>query len=278
MSYRIMHLTLTPYPEPTSLVTIDYACSVASSFGARLNVTSPRLHVRSPKAIVGGAMVRGMAQEFETEAATRSRELETYVQEKAKALGVNVSLARPTMSWPSSVGELTWRGRTSDLCILGLARSGLEEKIDLEDWLFGLGRPCLLFPANRQDPCGLDCVLICWDFSKSAMRAISDALPILKTAKDVRVITVTGEKHLAVEDARSPILEYLAAHEVKAGYTEVQIAGNSIGRTILGEADKVGASLIVMGAYGHSRLKEFILGGATKEILNASSVPLLMAH
>jgi hypothetical protein len=69
MSCRVLHLALTPYPAPTSFITIDYACSVASSFGARLNVTSPRLHVRSPKAIIGGAMVRGMAQEFETDAA-----------------------------------------------------------------------------------------------------------------------------------------------------------------------------------------------------------------
>jgi hypothetical protein len=151
------------------------------------------------------------------------------VQERERSLGLKVSLAQPAMSWPSPTDELTWRGRTSDLCVLELARSGLEERIDLEDWLFGLGRPCLLFPARRQELCGLESVLISWDFSKSAMCAISDALPILKMAKDVQIVTVMGEKHLAVEDVKSPILEYLAAHEVHASFVEGQLAGNSIG-------------------------------------------------
>lgn len=278
MSYRVVHLTLKPYPAPTATTAIDYACGVAAGFGAKLNVTSPRLRVHPPKHALGGAMVRGIAREFEVEVAAKSAALESYVQEKGRSLGLDVSITQVVASWPVAADDMTWRGRASDLCVVGLPQAGGEDRLDVEDWLFGLGRPCLLYLESRSDVCGWDSALVCWDASKSAARAVSDALPILKLAKNVQILTVKGEKKISLEDTKAPILDYLGAHDVKAGFIEAELAERSIGRTILNEADKAGASLIVMGAYGHSRLKEFVLGGATKEMLNTTTIPLLMAH
>jgi nucleotide-binding universal stress UspA family protein len=121
-------------------------------------------------------------------------------------------------------------------------------------------------------------VLICWDFSKSAARAVGDALPLLKAAHKVQVMTVQGEKKIPIEDLKAPILNLLTAHGVTADYSVMSLGSKSIGRAILDEAQDRRADVLVMGAYGHSRLKEFVLGGATKEILNTSRMPLFMSN
>ena len=278
MSYRIIHLTLTPHPTPTSRSVIDYACRVALRFSAKLNVTSPRLSVRTPSHVIAGDMMAGMAREFERDVAAKSADLEQYVREKATSMGLDVTVRSLAEQWPSSASDMTWRGRTSDLCILGLPKTEAEGRMVVEDWIFGVGRPCLLHPGESQDAFELETVLITWDFSKCAARAMCDALPILKAAQNVRVVTVRGEKDIRIEDAKTPVQEWLSAHEVKAEFLEAELGVHSIGRTILDQAYPVGADLLVMGAYGHSRMKEFVLGGATKEILNTTRIPLFMSH
>lgn len=276
--YRIMHLTLRPHPVPTSHSAIDYACRAALFFDSKLNITSPRLRVRTPTHVIAGGMMAGLAREFEQSAAEKSAELERYVEAKGKEIGIDINVVQLPETWPSSAEDMSWRGRTSDLCLLGLPQAGIEDRLDVEDWLFGLGRPCLLYPEASKEPFKLDSVVISWDFSKSAARAVGDALPILKAAQKVHVMTVQGEKRIPVEDIKSPILDLLAAHGVKAEYSVTQLGTESIGRTILDEAHNRRADLLVMGAYGHSRLKEFVLGGATKEILNTARIPLFMSH
>lgn len=228
--------------------------------------------------MIAGAVLAGMARDFERHAAEASAELEQNVRETAAGLGVNVRIVSIAKQWPSSPSDLTWRGRTSDLCILGLPQAGLEGQLDVEDWVFDVGRPCLIYPDESERTFCLDSVLISWDFSKSAARAVCDSLPILKAAKAVRVLTVRGEKDIRIADPKTPILELLAAHDVKAEFVEVELGDLSIGRMILDQAKNARADLIVMGAYGHSRLKEFVLGGATREILTNTSLPLLMSH
>jgi nucleotide-binding universal stress UspA family protein len=276
--YRTIHLTLSTHPSPISKGAIEYACRAALYFDAVLDVTSPRLSVRAPSHAIASGMLAGLARDFERHAAETSAELEQYVRETAAGLGVDVKIVPVAEQWPSSPSDMTWRGRTSDLCILGLPQAGIEGRLDAEDWIFEVGRPCLLYPDESQDAFRLDSILISWDFSKYAARAVCDALPILKTAKTVRVLTVRGEKDIRIEDPKTPILELLAAHGVKAEFVEVDLGAHSIGRSILDQAHTARADLIVMGAYGHSRLKEFVLGGATKEILSSTRIPLLMSH
>lgn len=276
--YRTIHLTLSTHPSPISNSAIDYACRTALYFDAVLNVTSPHLKVNTPTHAIASGVLAGMARDFEHHAAEKSAELEQYVRETAAGLGVDVKIVPVAGHWPSSPSHMTWRGRTSDLSILGLPQTGIEGRLDVEDWIFEVGRPCLLYPNERQDALSLDSILISWDFSRHAARAVGDALPMLKTAKTVRVLAVRGEKSLPIEDLKAPILELLAAHRVEAEFVEVELGAHSIGRIILDQAHAARADLIVMGAYGHSRLKEFVLGGATKEILNNTRIPLLMSH
>jgi nucleotide-binding universal stress UspA family protein len=278
MTYRRTHLLLCPHGTPTSQGTVHYACGLSKVFDASLRVTSPRLVVTPSTHWLAGKMLASLANELEQTAAAKSAELVAYVRKQAAAVGLAVEIEAVPEPWPSSSDTLVIRGRTSDLNIIGLSSQSMEDRLNVEAWLFGTGRPCVLHPNDRALPFSLESVVIAWDLSKSAARAVGDALPMLKRAKSVHLLTVRGEKEIPSADPASPVIGYLAAHDIKAVHREVDIQGRRIGAAIVSYAAEVRADLLVMGAFGHSRLKEFVLGGATKEVLDAAPVPLLLAH
>jgi len=222
-------------------------------------------------------MMAGMARELEERAAAAAEAMEEHLRVQASARNVQLSISQFSRQWPASPGESVWRGRTSDVCVLPLPPDG-EQRLLVEDWLFHVGRPCLIYPDAVASVFSLDTIVISWDCSRSAARAVADALPFLKSAKKVCIVTVRGEKDLPVEDVRTRLIDYLGAHGVHPAAEDVDVEGTTIGRAILDHAAGARADLLVMGGYGHSRTREFLLGGATKAVLDAAAMPLLMSH
>ncbi len=278
MSYSTIHLQLTPYPAPSTIKTIDFACDMAKMFEAKLSVCSSRLSIRAPPNWFTGAMMSTMARELEGITTATTKMLESHLERVASSLGVTFQLSHVAEHWPAGLQDNAWRGRVSDLCVLSLAPDGTEPRLSIEDWLFGSGRPCLLLPESSTQTFSLENVLICWDFSRSAARTLTDALPLLHNAKRVRAVIFQGEKDIPVDDPQAPLVGFLASHGITSEVDEIKIGSRSIGRAILEHASATNTSLLVMGAFGHSRLQEFLLGGATKEVLDKSTVPLLMSH
>jgi len=180
--------------------------------------------------------------------------------------------------WPQNSDDVTIHGRTSDVCVLGLPRDNPEQRLSIEAWLFGTGRPCLFHPDDRAASLSLDTAVIAWDGSKSAARAVGDALPLLKRAKAVHILVARGEKSIPGADPAAALIAFLAAHAISARADEFDVGQNKIGAALLGRGAHHTADLLVMGAFGHSRLKEFILGGATREVLDTAPLPVLMSH
>ncbi len=278
MTYATIHLHITPYPAPTPVAAIDYTCAMAKLLEANLDVSSSRLSIRAPGNWLTGAMLAKMAQELETSTAETTAALETHLESQALASGIGIKLTRIAEHWPMGVLDHSWRARTSDICVLGLSAQGTDARLGIEDWLFGAGRPCLLYPDKSKQLFSIDHVLICWDFSRSAARTVADALPLLHNAKRIRVVIFRGEKDIPIEDAGNHLVKYLASHGIAAEAEEIDIGDHTIGQAILEHARSSGVDLILMGAYGHSRMREFLLGGATKEVLDKSTIPLLMSH
>jgi nucleotide-binding universal stress UspA family protein len=142
------------------------------------------------------------------------------------------------------------------------------------------GRPVLLVPYyGRFDHCGRR-ALIGWNGTREAARAAFDAVPILKHADEVYVSRIDAEDS-EEESGLYPGAELartLARHGIKATVERLARSEITVGEALLSHASDVGADLIVMGAYGHGRLREFVLGGATRTILQAMTVPILMSH
>lgn len=127
-----------------------------------------------------------------------------------------------------------------------------------------------------RDSLGL--VVLAWDNSRSAARALADALPLLVKAREVRVFTVVNDKPLACAGAGRDAVRHLLAHGVKAVVDEVDGQGRPIGQVLDAYVGEHHADLLVMGGYGRSRVREFILGGATEHMLSGSRAPLFLSH
>jgi len=146
--------------------------------------------------------------------------------------------------------------------------------------VMSIGRPVLYVPfAGRFEDCGKR-VLVPWNASREAARAVKDALPLLRAAEETEVVTFEPEKVFLDDDALpDPDMgAYLARHGAKVTLANQPTSIDDVGALILSRAADNAADLIVMGAYGHSRLREMVLGGATREIFKSMTVPTLMSH
>jgi nucleotide-binding universal stress UspA family protein len=176
---------------------------------------------------------------------------------------------------PSAFGRLA---RTFDVAIVSQTepeKLGPEDRI-VEAALFESGRPVIVVPYIQKDGLKLDRALVCWDGSRTAARALADAMPLLEFSKSIELVTV-GNGHKGDTVRFADVDKHLARHGLKAAVKQIT-ADVDVASTILSHAADSSADFIVMGGYGHSRLREFILGGVTRGILGAMTVPVLMSH
>jgi nucleotide-binding universal stress UspA family protein len=176
--------------------------------------------------------------------------------------------------------HLAREARFCDLAMVPLRGPDASERDIAEQLVFASGRPILAFPEdpNRTLPASLDNVAVAWDFSSTAARAVADALPFLRRAKKVRVFTVIDDKPIDKSHSVVQLAKHLARHGVEVVSENVKSDGHAIGNVFKDYVAKHKADLLVMGAYGHSRIREFILGGATKSILLHPPTWVLLSH
>jgi nucleotide-binding universal stress UspA family protein len=169
--------------------------------------------------------------------------------------------------------------RRFDLVAIGQAEpSRTERQILIERALFESGRPLVVVPYIQKGEAKLDQVMVCWDGSRAAARAVADAMPLLARAKKVEVVTISGEAPKSEEIEGADIGEHLARHDLKVEINRIVAREGDVASTILSHAADSAADFVVMGGYGHSRFREFVLGGATRGMLAAMTVPVLMSH
>ena len=184
---------------------------------------------------------------------------------------------------PVIADEVITSGRVADLVVVSATNpeeiTGVERDF-VEQVVMALGRPVIVLPWKGKAAISLNEVVIGWDGGREAARASFDALPLLKHADRVRVVRIDPQKDPSLRGsvAGADLAEALARHGVKAEAQGYPTDGQDEGQALMRCAEDVGAGLIVMGAYGHSRLAEFIFGGATRFVLNRLVCPVLMSH
>jgi nucleotide-binding universal stress UspA family protein len=184
---------------------------------------------------------------------------------------------------PVIADEVVASGRSADLVVVSATNpdeiTGVERDF-VEQVVMALGRPVIVLPAKGDAALSLEEIIIGWDGSREAARAAFDALPLLKAAEKVRVVRIDPQKDPALRGsvAGADLAESLSRHGVKAEAQGYPTDGLDEGQALMRCAEDSGAGLIVMGAYGHSRLAEFIFGGATRFILTRMTRPVLMSH
>jgi nucleotide-binding universal stress UspA family protein len=176
--------------------------------------------------------------------------------------------------------QLVDLARLHDLTVLPIPETDSFDRHYLEAVIFDSGRPALLLPsgAERKMLRALNRIVVAWDFSREAARAMKDALPILKKAGEVRVLTILGERDIHTTARIGDLEKYLRAHAVNAVFEEKVLKDSRIGTCLASHVSEFDADMLVMGAYGHSRIREFTLGGATRAMIKDSPVPLFLSH
>lgn len=268
MSYRTILVELQPDRSPATRLSTAHA--VAQRFEARL-IGFHALPVPFVPALWegGGAVYVGPELiEAQTKAIQDSRD-------RVRALFAELCGGEPSMSWREAEGEpeqlLVAAARSTDLVITTRDQAPSDETAGLAEALVtAAGVPVLVLPPDYADDGGRT-ALVGWDGSREASRAAHAALPFLQEARSV-VLCAVGEAAAAtLEDAT----QMLQRHGVTVEPERVAGADRDAGEALLACAAAAGAGLLVMGAYGHMRLRELVFGGATRQVLRQATLPVL---
>jgi nucleotide-binding universal stress UspA family protein len=278
-------LVLSTYPDPTPDYIIDQAVAMARSLGANISALVEVLdgdqmgsaHSLEEFIVDVPALVTDTVGTSKANARRLSDRFEAVARANDN-LGVAHSEQRADFSWPDVIAH---QARLRDLTFLPVAEAVGFGALYAETAIFDAGRPIILLPAAGDKPIGkgtIENVTIGWDFSRAAARALADAFPILRSAKKVRIVTVGKDKRLDDFLTVADLERHLAAHGIKASFDSVDAAGRGAGPLLSDYAQAVDTDLLVMGAFGHSRMREFILGGATRTMLTYPPVPVFLSH
>jgi len=268
----------------------EAALVVALKLARKLGAFTDVLHV-SPdprdtiplisEGAAGPAIVRIMEM-AEADAKKRAAAAEALFRKACAAAGIVATGASAGVRYGTIVGrapgEIALRARVHDLVLLGRVPEDaeIEWRLSFEAALMEGGRPILLLSKEPRETLGKS-IAIAWNGSVEAAHAASSALPFLAQAE--HVLLLAGEKdEVPVEPSLDLVAEWLRHHGITAAVKHVALKGWPVGAELAIEAAAAGADLIVMGGYGHSRMRETIFGGATRAVVNDSALPVLMAH
>src|SRR5262245_3110919 len=259
-------------------VAADYAMSVAAACDAHLTGVAfayePVLPGTAMGAIPAGIIEAGLAEGRKAARAATER------FEKARGAGASVETRILDATLVGAADLFGRLARRFDLSVTAQnePHRGSGQDLVIEAALFQSGRPVVVVPYIQKAPLTLDRVLVGWDGSRTAARAIGDAMPLLDRAKAVEIVIVATERAHADEITGTAIARHLARHGLSVDVRRIPAGDTDVANTILSYAADCSADFLVMGAYGHSRLREWVLGGATRGILQSMTVPVLMSH
>ncbi len=257
----------------------DYAISLAAAFDAHVAGIAFAYEPTAAEFGYEGVAVSLIKAEREKAIAAAKTAIARF-EDRARRNGVSAASRLLDANFANAGDKFAVIARRFDLAVVSQAepRKVVPEGMIIEAALFDSGRPILAVPYIQTSGLALGRIMICWDGSRNAARAAADALPFLARAKAVEIVIVTAERAKSDEIAGADIAQHLARHGLDVSVQRIVSVESDVPNTLLSHAADSGADLIVMGGYGHSRLREFVLGGATRGILAAMTVPVLMSH
>ncbi|GJD99238.1 universal stress protein [Methylobacterium isbiliense] len=256
---------------------LAYGLSLAGQAGARATVQAVSVKLVLPHSWISRFVRMLVAAENR-----RLRSLAEEVAERARgdaaAAGVLCTTETDHLPYDRVLASFSRQSRIHDLSVIDAEPRMLTgDRGLIETLLFESGRPLIVVPRGVETFAGQR-ILVAWDGSAQAARALHDALPLLKRANHVEIVSVAGEKDLAHSVPGAEVAPCLAHHDVPVTVTTLAAEHRDVAGSLRRHASTEGADLIVMGAFAHSVLREMVLGGVTQELLRSCPVPLFMAH
>jgi nucleotide-binding universal stress UspA family protein len=276
--------------SPTDDGVFASALAVARAFDAHLDLLHVRVDAAAMAATMatdgsGAALITGLVERIDEDARQQevtARQLFQRFCERERLVMADNPAAQPSPSaqWHQQTGDeaywVTEYGRSADLLVIGRPAEDQGVSVDtIETALLGSGRPVFILPAAP--PTALpETLIIAWKAAPEAARAVTAAMPFLAKAKQILIVTIADAPGISDEEG-ARLMTSLRWHGFNASTRHVRPGPQGAAATLLTVAGEHGA-LVVMGAYGHSRLREWIFGGFTQHILRGAGVPVLLMH
>jgi nucleotide-binding universal stress UspA family protein len=256
---------------------LPYSLSLAGTAGAHMTVQAASLKLILTSPFVTTYAAGLVAAENRRLLALAEAAAEQGRQE-AQAAGLSCTVEANELTYSELLATFTGQARVHDLTILDAEPVAVAlDRGLIEAVLTGSGRPLIVVPKG-QDQFKSRRVVIAWDGSANAARAVNDALPFLRAAEAVDVVSVIGEKDLSRTVPGAEIARHLTRHGVVVSVTSLEAVDGDVAETLRRHAALFQADLLVMGGFVHSRLRQMVFGGVTQSLLTTCAVPLFLSY
>jgi nucleotide-binding universal stress UspA family protein len=280
MAIKEVLLLLVGEPSAAAIAVIDKCMAMAGDIGAQVTAMAvdedilvrPKVMISDDldnatmaEAVRSVTDARGLLKAFDA-AAVR------YAVRGERRVGRIAAADIPT--------HFALQARLKDMSIVPVKPDDGQSERTVERLIFESGRPILICPEEfvGELEVAFDDVVIAWDHTAPAARAVADALPMLQAATTVRVVTATDERTAEQRESGTALVRHLAMHGIKASFETVKIDGSSVGKVFAAYARANAIDLLVMGAYRHSRLSEWVWGGMTKTVIGRPPCWVMMSR
>jgi nucleotide-binding universal stress UspA family protein len=253
---------------------------VAGDIGARVTAIAVENEVAVRPKVTISSDLENMAAAEAVRSVSNAHNLLQAFDAAASRFGVRNEQRLSRLAVADIAAHFAQSARLKDLSLVPVrAHDSQSEKI-VETLIFESGRPILICPEEfaAELPVAFDNVVIAWDQSAPAARAVADALPMLQAAANVRIVTAVDRKTPAEQESGLALANHLAEHGIKATFEMVKIDGSSIGKVFEAYVNAKAIDLLVMGAYRHTRLNEIVWGGATKTVIGRPPCWVMMSR
>lgn len=272
-------LQIYSYPIPTTPGLIDGAVRIAAGLGARLSAIAVQAGLRTPDSRIVNFVIglSDFAEGQERKSLEACHCALARFNNAARAADVLGSERIAKVDILDVAGFVANQALYWDMLIVPL--EGDEQIRIARAAIFASGRPVLTLRSGvAASATPLGTVMVAWDGSAPAARALSDSIPLLQGAEAVKVVVVVDDKPDIGSGCSASVLHRLKAHGIEAELVEVRRERSTVGVALEAAADRMKADLVVMGAYGRARTLEFLLGGATHHFLHQAGRPVMFSH
>jgi nucleotide-binding universal stress UspA family protein len=275
MTAPIAYLPLNTFPDSPPDEALIAALEFAAALGCKLEVTLFTVDVPRVNSPLGSWLVDvpGLIKASEDKSKAECLRLEALV---GQAAGAGVGITRREALFGAAFDLAAEEARLYDLAILPWAGATIPAQDMAQAVVFGSGRPVVMVPAGTA-AAKPDHIALAWDGSRVAARALGDALPLLSTGGRLTVLSVTDEKPMAA-DQGARLVSALRRRGFAAEAVSQPLSGRPVGTALQQAARNAGAQMLAMGGFGHSRLRDFVLGGATRDVLTDLHLPVMLSH
>lgn len=275
---RLSYMPLVTYPDVVPDEPVTAAISLAERLGCELHATTFSVEIPAMSSPLGGMLINvaELIQTTEDNSRGHCRRLQDLILQHA---GSAVKAECSSRHLPAGVAgdAAANEARYYDFSLLPWARDMLVIQEFAQAVIFASGRPAILIPSSASlDP--VHRLAVAWDGSRVAARALADAMMFVDEQTHITVLTVQDEKQLSRQDFGQTLALSLKKRGLRAEAQNVSLDDRSIALALQEAALKAGANMLVMGAFGHSRVRDFILGGATKGVFADLRLPVLLSH